>query len=344
MVQRGNIESEREMAEEPPIDPTMPVIDPHMHLWEILPSSAGLQEPQRYLLSEWVDLIAASGHNITHTVFVECHQMYRADGPRAMAPLGETEFANGIAAMSASGNYGPCRLAHRIVANADLSGGKAVLPLIEAHACAAGDRFRGIRMPLAYSKAGAFGVPGDARLRDLMTDAQFRQGASLLQDMKLSLDIWCFDSQLRDVAALADAMPHLPIVVDHLGTIDPARDGDPGETFRQWRDELTDLSRRPNIVLKLGGLGMDVTRPVGGPGGTAMSSELADRWRAFVETGIAAFSPDRCMFESNFPPDRAAGSYGATWNAFKRIVSGYSTDEKDQLFRGTAARIYDIDI
>jgi predicted TIM-barrel fold metal-dependent hydrolase len=50
------------------------------------------------------------------------------------------------------------------------------------------------------------------------------------------------------------------------------------------------------------------------------------------------------MFESNFPPDRASGSYGATWNAFKRIAAGYSDDEKDDLFRRTAARIYRIEL
>jgi len=137
-----------------------------------------------------------SGHAITHTVFVECHQMYRQDGPPELRPLGETEFVNGIAAMSASGAYGPCHVAHRIVGSADLLLGADVECVLQAHLAAAGERFRGIRFDTAYSEAGLFGFPANPATRHVMLDARFREGAGVLAAMGLSLDVWCLHGQL----------------------------------------------------------------------------------------------------------------------------------------------------
>src|ERR1700722_15357681 len=87
---------------EPVLEPELPIIDPHHHLWDH-PNS-------RYLLEEILS-DTSSGHRVLATVFVECASMYRADGPVTMRPVGETEFVNGIAAMSASGGYGATRVA-----------------------------------------------------------------------------------------------------------------------------------------------------------------------------------------------------------------------------------------
>ena len=78
------------------LEPDLPIIDPHHHFWDT---------PQRgrYLLPELLADIGG-GHNIVSTVFLECGAMYRKAGPPEMAPVGEVEFVNGIAAMSASGN------------------------------------------------------------------------------------------------------------------------------------------------------------------------------------------------------------------------------------------------
>jgi predicted TIM-barrel fold metal-dependent hydrolase len=94
------------------------------------------------------------------------------------------------------------------------------------------------------------------------------------------------------------------------------------------------------VSVKLGGLGTDLSVPIGTYFGNASSAALAAKWRPYIETCIAAFGPERCMFESNFPPDNAACTYGALWNAFKLIVAGYSETEKSALFTGTAKRIY----
>jgi predicted TIM-barrel fold metal-dependent hydrolase len=331
---------------EPPIDPARPIIDPHLHFWDIRPAPGLPQEPQRFLLHEAAALLDACGHDVTHTVFVECRQMYRADGPAELASLGETEFAAGIAAMSASGGYGPRRLGHRIVGNADLRLGDRLRPVLEAHLAAAGGRFRGIRMHTAFSGEGLFGFPPDPAWQGVLRDPAFVAGARVLAAMDLSLDLWCVHSQLADVAALADAVPDLAIVLDHLGTpvLHGRLAGQEAAVRREWAGRIAELARRPNLRVKLGGLGMPLDRPIGAATGAASSADLAASWRPWIETGIAAFTPERAMFESNFPPDQAAAPYGTVWNAFKRIAAGCSEDEQDRLFRRTAAATYRIEL
>jgi len=92
------------------LDPDLPIIDTHHHLWH--------RPDHRYLLDECLADVR-TGHNVVATVFVECHAMYRADGPAELRPVGETEFVAGVAAMSASGIYGPARVAAGIVGFAD---------------------------------------------------------------------------------------------------------------------------------------------------------------------------------------------------------------------------------
>jgi hypothetical protein len=88
------------LTDEPVLEPALPIVDPHHHLWQRAQGS--------YLLPE---LLAdtASGHDIRATVFVQCGEMYRAMGPGAERSLGETEFVTGIAAVSASGRHGRTR-------------------------------------------------------------------------------------------------------------------------------------------------------------------------------------------------------------------------------------------
>jgi L-fuconolactonase len=332
--------------EEEALDPARPIIDPHLHLWEIHADPLGMRKPQRFLIHEAADAVARSGHNITHTVHVECHAMHRADGPAELRPVGETEYANGQAAMSASGAYGATRFAHRIVGTANLLLGERVAPVLEAHMAAAPERFRGIRMGTAWSAAGMFGMPADPAGAGLLARPEFREGARVLARMDLSLDVWCFHTQLGELIALADALPDLAIVLDHVGTPESlgAYAGREAEARREWAALIGELARRPNVTIKLGGLGMDLAGGIGVNVLWQTSQQLADKWRPYLETCIGAFGAARAMFESNFPPDNSAGTYGATWNAFKRIAQGASEEEKDALFRRTAARVYRIEL
>ena len=119
MTERDTKENE---AQETAIDPELPICDPHHHFWD--------RNGNRYLID---DLVAdtSGGHNIVSTVFVECRSMYRKDGPEEMRPVGEIEFVRGIAAQSASGQYGPTAIAAAIVGHADLTLGAAVAPVPE---------------------------------------------------------------------------------------------------------------------------------------------------------------------------------------------------------------------
>jgi predicted TIM-barrel fold metal-dependent hydrolase len=327
-------------TEERPIDVERVIVDPHHHLWDFGTVVGGDLKP--FLLQEMLGMINDSGHRIMRTVYAECHSMYRKDGPEEMRPIGETEFANGMAAMSASGRYGDCRIAAGIVGTADLRLGEKVIPVLEAQIAAGNGRFRGIRAPTAYAEANLFGRPADPAVRGVMMNSSFRAGVAELPRCGLTLDLWCFHTQLEELADLAAACPQTVIILDHLGTpllLDPEPRRD-AEVIASWRRGIVELARRPNVRIKLGGLGMRLATPIGSRYGTARSSQLATDWRPCIETCIEAFGPGRCMFESNFPPDNATCSYGALWNAFKLITASYSEDEKTMLFSGTADEVY----
>ena len=273
--------------------------------------------------------------------------MYRADGDPAYASLGETEFVNGVAAMSASGGYGRLRACAGIVGHADLQRlGGAVEPVLEAHVRAGGGRFRGIRNSSVWDADTSIVTVPTPPPRGLLGDARFREGFARLAKFGLSFDAWLYHPQIGELAALARAFPDTTIVLDHVGA--PlgigAYKGRRAEVFEAWRDSIRDIARCPNVNVKLGGLGMKVMgfgfeekpRP-------PASEELAQAWRPYLETCIEAFGIDRAMFESNFPVDKQSCSYAVLWNAFKRFAAGYSEAEKHALFAGTACRVYRID-
>ncbi len=335
--------------DEPIIEPDLAIVDPHHHLWDWRARVAAAPPPThefermylqtpRYLLD---DLMADvnSGHRVEATVYIECRSMYRADGPAEMKPVGETEFVNGVAAMSASGLYGEARLCAAIVGHVDLLLGDRAAAVLETHIAHAPERFRGIRHSAAWDADPAVLGPLNFRPRGLLADAVFRRGFAHLARLGLSFEAWVVEPQLPEVLSLAAAFPDTTIVLDHVGT--PlgiaAYAGRRDERFGVWRDNIRALARAENVVCKLGGLAM----PFGGFGAEGAGSErMAALWRPYVETCIEAFGVDRCMFESNFPVDRYTCSYRTLWNALKRLAAGASADEKAALFSGVARRIY----
>ncbi|HEX3887485.1 MAG TPA: amidohydrolase family protein [Phenylobacterium sp.] len=334
------------------LDPDLPIVDPHHHLWDHrnYPSAAGAPEhpfmtaiadARRYLLDE---LIAdASTHNVRATVFVECGAFYKADGPLDMRVIGETEFVNGVAAMSASGTYGDFRACAGIVSRADLLLGDAVTPVLEAHVRAGGGRFRGIRNSASFNDDKDVLGPLNRVEAGLYRDAKFREGFARLGPLGLTFDAWLLEPQLPDVIDLARAFPDQTIILDHVGTPlgRASYQGRLPERFGVWRDNIRELAKSPKVVVKLGGLAMAFCNfPSFLSEPRAPSEQLAAEWAPYIETCIEAFGPKRCMFESNFPVDMGACSYATLWNAFKRIAAGYSADEKTALFSGTATRTY----
>lgn len=327
-------ETERDRhVEEQPLDPGRVIVDPHHHLWD---------HGEPFLLPEMLKTLDEAGHKVVQTVYVECRAMYRQDGPEELKPVGETEFANGIAAMSASGRYGDCRIAAGIVGTADLRLGARVKPVLEAQIAAGNGRLRGIRTFTAYVQPEVFGGLSYEMTQGIMMEPGFHDGVRALPRFGLTLDVWCFHPQLGEVIDLASACPDTTIILDHVGTplhVGPYANRE-AEVLADWRKSITELARRPNVRIKLGGLGMDLGAAMGSVRHNRSSSRLAAEWGPYIETCITAFGPNRCMFESNFPPDNATCSYGALWNAFKIIAAAYSEDEKAALFSGTARQVY----
>lgn len=337
---------------EPILEPDLPIVDPHHHLW-VRPAGslpppphhpfvAAIANVNRYLLDE---LIAdmTSGHNVRATVFLECRSMYRADGPEALRCVGETEFVNGVAAMSASGMHGDLRACAGIVGFADLQLGAAVEDVLRSHIGAGHGRFRGIRNSASYDADSGVLGPLAGRGPGLYLDAKFREGFKVLHQLGLSFDAWLLEPQLPDLIDLARAFPETTIVLDHVGT--PlgiaSYHGKRGERFPVWRDNILKLSKCPNVVVKLGGLAMCFPGFESFMSNPPTSSEvLAEEWQPYIETCIEAFGPERCMFESNFPVDIGSCTYAVLWNALKRIAANYSADEKTALFSETAKRVY----
>jgi L-fuconolactonase len=313
------------------IDPALPIIDCHHHLWDL----AGYQ----YFLD---DLLAdlETGHNIEATVFVQCGYAYFAEGPQELRPIGETQR---IAAIAEAGwPRSHRRIAAAIVGFADLRLAEKVDAVLEAHIAAAGGRFRGIRMISALDGAVTRHLlpPPPA---NLLADRAFRAGFARLSRFDLSFDAWLYHPQIPELADLAGAFPATPIVLNHMGGvlgIGPYKSkGD--AVFQSWRQSIVELARHCNVHTKLGGVGLSVSgrdyhlAPL-----PASSGELANDWRPYVDSCIEAFGVNRCMFESNFPIDKAACSYAVLWNAFKRLAAGASAGEKAALFRDNARRFY----
>ncbi|HYM04106.1 MAG TPA: amidohydrolase family protein [Stellaceae bacterium] len=315
------------------LEPDLPICDPHHHLWDF--------EEHRYLLPELLS-DTGSGHNIVNTVFVECTAMYRADGPKEMQPVGETEFVNGAAAMSASGRYGKTRACAGIVGFADLTLGAAVEPVLRAHMAASG-RFRGIRHACAWDASDQIRKSHTIPKAKLLDDLKFREGFARLKPLGLSFDAWLYHPQIPDLTSLARAFPEQPIVLDHVGGplgIGPYA-GRREEVFANWQRDIRQLAKCANVCVKLGGLGMKINGNGFHKGDRPPSSqELAAVWRPYFETCIEMFGVNRCMFESNFPVDKVSGSYALYWNAFKRLAAGASAAEKAALFHDTAVRFY----
>ena len=325
------------LVEEDALEPELPICDPHHHFWDRDAHQGG----DRYLLDELTQDLSG-GHNVTHTVFIECRSMYRAQGPEELRPVGETEFVQGIAAQSASGMYGPTAVAAGIVSNANLMLGAAVEPVLEAHLAASGNRFRGIRFSCAWDASPEVGSPA-SNAPGMLLDSRFREGFACLQKLGLSFDALVYHTQLGEVADLADAFPGATIILNHIGRplgVGPYA-GRGAEVFEAWQEGIAAVAQRDNVLVKLGGFGNPISgydwhqRPI--PPSSTELMETITPWLMFC---IEQFGPERCMFESNFPVDKASYTYTTVWNAFKRVSQDFSAAEKAAMFQGTAVKAY----
>jgi predicted TIM-barrel fold metal-dependent hydrolase len=329
------------LVHEDVIEPDLPIVDPHHHLWDYR-DRPGYQPV--YVLDELHE-DTGSGHRVEQTVFVECSWAYRTDGPSEFAPVGETEFVAGVARASAE-RTGQARIA-AIVGSCDLAMGHQLDAVLDAHKAAGGTLFRGIRHRLAVDPTGSARTSRvEPNTPDLMTTDEFRAGVARLGERGESFEAWIYHPQLAQLVDMAAAVSGTTIILNHIGA--PlgvgAYAGKRAEVLAEWRDGIAALSERPNVVVKLGGIGM----PVYGCGydqreRPATSDEIVADWGDEIRFIIDRFGPGRCMFESNFPVDKVSVSYRVLWNAFKKMTSDLGAAERADLFAGTARRVYRLD-
>lgn len=317
------------------MDPELPIIDAHHHLFRRPTGS--------YLLDDYLGDVAL-GHDVRASVYVETLAMARTTGDESLRPLGEVEFANGVAAMASSGVYGECRVAAAIVGYADLRRGAGISELLDRYQSTATDRFRGVRqVTMDHPDPGVWRFVTTPPPQGVLSHPKFEEGLRALGRRGLSFDAAVFHHQLSELASIARRHPETTIVLNHMGTA-AALDADDdvrARVFVEWRNGIRRLAEEPNTVCKVGGLGL----PFWGfrlheRTDIVHSTELASLWRPYVETAVDAFGPDRCMLESDFPMDGRGCGWVPLWNALKLIARGYSQDERQLLFSGTARRVY----
>lgn len=321
---------------EAPLEIDIPILDAHHHLWE--------RDTGRYWLNEFLDDVA--GNNVQASVYMECTSKFLPDGPDWLKPVGETRAVMDLT--KDLGAEAACKVAAGIVAFADLTRGDRAIETLEAHKETAGDRFVGVRHMTIWHEDSRIRMDARApkpKIRPgMMTEASFHAGFACLGRLGLVFDCWLYHTQLEELIALAKRFPHTVIVIDHIGG--PIRVGaaDAAETsFRAWSASLRKLAQFPNIRLKIGGFGMGIAGGGWARREQAPSSEaLAAAWRTWIEEGVEIFSPQRCMFESNFPVDKGSFGYTELWNAFKRVSRQYSASDRAALFHKTAAATYNI--
>nr|WP_323776836.1 amidohydrolase family protein [Amylibacter sp.] len=313
------------------IAPDVEIVDPHHHLWQ---RDGGSYE----LASLWRDI--GAGHRVVQTVYIECHSAYYSDVADGFAPVGETAYVAGQAALA---RLHPERAQIAgIVAHADLRR-RDLGAILDAHCAAGGDLFKGIRHAGAWDVESAdFKIQprGD---QGLYLEPDFQRGVALLGARGLTYDTWHYHPQNKDFAALARAVPDTTLVLDHFGTpLGVGRFAEQRDAiFAAWKDEMAEIAACPNVRAKLGGLAM----PDNGWGWherakPLTSDEFEAAYAPWYHHMIACFGPDRCMFESNFPVDRASIGYGVLWNGLKKIAAGYSAADQARMFAGTARQVY----
>lgn len=361
-VYDASLTSWLQQRDEPPLEPLLPIVDPHHHLWGSTrvpapgkPISAATRNcfGERNGLGsyEYSDFVNDVGNNgVAASVFIECGMHYDRAAIKAtkdhLAPVAETA---GIASVADS-----AALPLFIIGHCDFTlGAEKTRECLEQHIEAGGGRFKGIRSALSWDPSDElYSTRQSGQPKDLSATPEFRDGFEVLADYGLLFETWLYHPQIKELTDLARSFPRVTMVLNHVGfplgvgpwkDTDPAKRGPSATVVAHWKRDLHELSLCPNVVCKLSGL----TMPVAGFGWERdavppSSEEIADRLAPFYLEAVAAFGPARCMFASNFPPDKASCSYTVLWNAMKRIAarSGLDEDAIRGLFYDNAARIY----
>lgn len=321
------------LAPESPLEPAMPIIDPHHHLI--------FSKNNKYTSNDYL-IDIGGGHNIVKSVFIEVWGMYNHQNEDKHRPWKETEW---VVADTTNSSISRTEVAAGIVGYADFLNGEKVDETLESHANAGKGRFRGIRVVTAWDPDPVIPSSPEINSSGFLSDPKFRSGFSRLQKYNLSFDAMLYYHQFDELVALAKDFPGTTLIVNHMGIplgIGPY-ENKRNEVFLDWKREISKLVPFKNIYIKLGGLGMDIcgfgwSRNRSSPA----SAEVADTVKPYYMFCIEKCGVNRCMFESNFPADKQSYSYNILWNSVKLMTQDLSVTERSALFYDTAATVYRI--
>ncbi|MPY57970.1 amidohydrolase family protein [Streptomyces spongiae] len=156
-----------------------------------------------------------------------------------------------------------------------------------------------------------------------------RAGLAAVAAAGLVYDLVVLPHQLPACVKAAAALPGLTFVLDHLGK-PPIASGE----LEPWASDIRALAALPNTVCKLSGM-VTETDP-----GTWRSGWPAGELRPYADTVLDAFGPGRLMFGTDWPVCTLAATYAEVAHGTGVLVRGLSPDEKQDVFEGTATRVY----
>jgi L-fuconolactonase len=132
-------------------------------------------------------------------------------------------------------------------------------------------------------------------------------------------------SQLRNVAAVAQRLPSLPIVIDHLAK-PPVKEGG----WEPWASLLAAAASFSNVFAKISGLTLALDR----------TSWTPQRLRPYIEHATGLFGPSRVMMGGDWPATLLEGTYASTWGIVRDTLAALSPSELETVLGGTARRFY----
>jgi predicted TIM-barrel fold metal-dependent hydrolase len=182
--------------------------------------------------------------------------------------------------------------------------------------------FRGIRMALNWHERESFRA--HYATPDMMRDARFLSGMATLEQLGLSFDIQALPHQLGDAAEMVARFPGVTFVLDHAGL--PHDRSAAGLT--EWTHGMRLLAARPNVFVKLSGLGM-----------------FTHDWspqgiEPIVHRTIDIFGAERAMFGSNFPIEKLWVDYTRLFETLRECLSDLSGAATAAVLGETAKSVY----
>jgi L-fuconolactonase len=262
------------------MSPTPPAIDTHLHLWDLQANQypwLGEAPPllqRSYLLPEVAPQLAGAG---VHKVILVQAANHLADTDYLLARAAQTPWVGGVV------GWLPLPQPRLTEAELDRYGRDAY--------------FKGVRH-LIHDEV-------DPRW---LLQTPVLESLGLLAQAGLPYEVVGTPVHLRCALAVAEQLPQLRLVLDHLCT--PRA----GESWAEWRDLLAALAHHPQVYLKISGLGT-----VLGKGAQWAAADIEE----MVGYALAHFGAARAMAGGDWPVARLAGEYGATWANYRQVLAGW---------------------